>query len=420
MSTFILRLEAGASEGAAAGVGADAVGGTAGGPVGGTAGVTRVAVKDLIDMAGLPTTCGSRAIGTSAAPAAADASCLAGTRAAEAAGAAVIVGKTNLHELAFGVSGVNPWFGTPVNPLDPGRVPGGSSSGSAVAVAAGEADVAFGSDTGGSIRIPAACCGVVGLKTTRGRISLDGVRALAPSLDTVGPMGATVIATALGMQLLEPGFDWRRQPPVSRIGRVRLDAAEWIDRAIDDALASWASASSEGTREVVDVNLPGWEAAAEAVGVILVSEAWSVYRELWEKQAEDLSSDVSQRLEMGSMITPDEVAAAWENARRWAGELTRVLAEVDVLALPVLAEGPPVLQEAHRVGSIRHTAPFNLAGVPALAMPVGGGASAGAVPASLQLVAPAYGDELLLATGLALEDALGSPAGPAGQSSSSS
>src|ERR1700757_3651429 len=126
----------------------------------------RLAVKDLIDIEGVPTTVGSRAVALAAAPAERDAQCMAGARAA----AVTIVGKVNLHELAFGASGVNQYFGTPVNPLDHDRVPGGSSSGSAVAVAAGEADIAYGSDTGGSIRIPAACCGVAGLKTTWGRI----------------------------------------------------------------------------------------------------------------------------------------------------------------------------------------------------------------------------------------------------------
>jgi amidase len=130
----------------------------------------RLVVKDLIDVAGLPTTAGSRAL-AAAATAERDARCLAGARAAGAR----IVGKANLNELAFGASGVNEYFGTPVNPLDPSRVPGGSSSGSAVAVADGEADLAYGSDTGGSIRVPAAFCGIAGLKTTHGRISLDGV-----------------------------------------------------------------------------------------------------------------------------------------------------------------------------------------------------------------------------------------------------
>src|SRR5690349_21521050 len=141
MSTFITRLDA-------AGTG------------------PRVAVKDLIDVEGVPTTAGCRALARTAKPAERDAACLAGLRAAGAR----LVGKANLHELAMLPLGTNPWFGTPVNPLDPALIPGGSSSGSATAVATGEADVALGSDTGGSVRIPAACCGITGLKTSYGRV----------------------------------------------------------------------------------------------------------------------------------------------------------------------------------------------------------------------------------------------------------
>src|SRR5712672_4536471 len=162
----------------------------------------RLAVKDCIDMAGLPTTVGCQLIAEQASPAAADAPVVAAARRAGAR----IVGKTNLTELCWSASGVNPWSGTPPNPLDPRRLPGGSSSGSAAAVAAGEADVALGTDTGGSVRIPAACCGIAGLKTTWGRVPLTGVWPLAPSLDTVGPMAADVAGLIAGMALLEPGF----------------------------------------------------------------------------------------------------------------------------------------------------------------------------------------------------------------------
>src|SRR5262249_31227137 len=125
----------------------------------------RVAIKDLIDVAGLPTTAGSLAVADTAGPAAADAACLAGLRAAIARGEACLAGKVNLHELAYGISGINAAFGTPVNPLDPTLVPGGSSSGSAVAVATGEADVAYGSDTGGGVPDPPPRCGVGGPAT---------------------------------------------------------------------------------------------------------------------------------------------------------------------------------------------------------------------------------------------------------------
>src|SRR6476646_5420340 len=161
----------------------------------------RIAVKDVIDVRGVPTTAGCRAVEKSAVPAALDAACLAGIRAAGAR----IVGKTNLHELALLPIGTNPWFGTPVNPLDPALIPGGSSSGSAVAVATDEADVAIGSDTGGSIRVPSACCGTAGLKTTHGRVPLDGVCPLAPSLDTIGPMAATIAGVTRGIHFFNAG-----------------------------------------------------------------------------------------------------------------------------------------------------------------------------------------------------------------------
>src|SRR6266704_2987731 len=162
----------------------------------------RLAVKDCIDVEGLPTTAGCQVIAEQASPAARDAAVVAAARRAGAR----IVGKTNLTELCWSASGVNPWLGTPENPVDPRRVPGGSSSGSAVAVAAGEADVALGTDTGGSVRIPAACCGIAGLKTTWGRVPLGGVYPLAPSMDTVGPLGADVAGGELGVRLIEPGF----------------------------------------------------------------------------------------------------------------------------------------------------------------------------------------------------------------------
>src|SRR5579859_7635058 len=174
----------------------------------------RLAVKDCIDTEGLPTTAGCQAIAERAAPAGRDAPVVAAARRAGAR----IVGKTSLTELCWSASGVNPWLGTPPNPLDPRRLPGGSSSGSAVAVATGEADVALGTDTGGSVRIPAACCGIAGLKTTWGRVSVKGVYPLAPSLDTVGPLGADLAAVERGMRLIEPGFTaGSGQLPVARV-----------------------------------------------------------------------------------------------------------------------------------------------------------------------------------------------------------
>src|SRR6478672_3239442 len=222
----------------------------------------RLAVKDIIDMVGVLTTGGSRALERKAQPAAADAACLAGARAAGAR----IVGKANLHELATMPIGTNPWFGNPVNPLDPALIPGGSSSGSAVAVANDEADVALGSDTGGSIRVPSACCGTTGLKTTFGRIPLDGVWPLAPSLDTVGPMATTIGGLVLGMQLLEPGFAPASSAAMS-IGRLRTSALPEIETAIDDAL-------SAAELDVATLDWDGMEAGSNCFTLTYFKEIW--------------------------------------------------------------------------------------------------------------------------------------------------
>jgi amidase len=372
MATFILRI--------------DEPGAGPGGP--------RVAVKDLIDVAGTPTTAGSAAVAATATPAAADASCVAAAR----AGGARMVGKTNLHELAFGGTGINPHFGTPVNPLDPTRIPGGSSSGSAVAVAVGDADVAIGTDTAGSIRTPSACCGTVGLKTTRGRIPTAGVRPLAPTLDTVGPMARDLAGIVLGMQLLEPGFT-AEDPPAATVGRVRLPAGARVDpvvdRAVDDLLAA------TGTFGVVDLVLPGWTAAERAGTTVLFAEAWLSNRALYEARADRLGPDVRERFEQGRAIPAAELAAAGAQARRWGHELALVFAGVDVLALPTLPVLPTRLDEPPPDTRTTNV-PVNLAGLPALALPAPTG---GPLPASVQLVGPAGRESLLLATGALLEAA---------------
>jgi amidase len=355
----------------------------------------RVAVKDLIDMAGTPTTAGSRVLADAAVPAARDATCLAGLRQA----GAQVVGKTNLHELALGVTGINPWFGTPVNPLDASLAPGGSSSGSAVAVATGEARVAYGTDTGGSIRIPAACCGVCGLKTTWGRIPVDGVRPLAPSLDTVGPMAADVAGLVAGMRLLEPGFSvpgptWADGPP--RVGRLRVPAAPEVDEAVTEALraTSW---------EVSDVDPDEWLAATGPAGTLLVAEAYRTNSEILSHNATRLSDDVARRLDAGRQVTPAAMMAAARARDRWRAQLTALFARFELLATPTLAILPPKLDQAGELLQGRYTLPVNFAGVPALALPV---RARGTLPASLQLISAWGGEERLLAAGAAAEAAV--------------
>ncbi len=355
----------------------------------------RVAVKDLIDVAGLPTTAGSRAVAEWAQPAAADAVCLAGLRAAEQSGAAILVGKTNLHELAYGISGINGAFGTPVNPVNPARVPGGSSSGSAVAVATWEADIAYGSDTGGSIRIPAACCGVAGLKTTWGRIPLAGVWPLAPSLDTVGPMARDVAGLAAGMALLEPGFTVAPRVP-QVIGRIRLDADPVMDAAVDAALAAAGF-------QARPVTLDGLRPATAAAMTVLDAEAWASDGALAEGAAERIGRDVLARLRQAASITPRALAAAWQQADRWRTALAGLWNRVELLALPTLLGFPPTLDNAREMRHIRGlTSAVNLAGLPAVALPV---PSRGPLPASVQLIGPPGGEEILLAAGAVLQAA---------------
>ncbi|HXF31965.1 MAG TPA: amidase [Solirubrobacterales bacterium] len=358
-------------------------------------GGTAVAVKDIIDMAGFVTTAGCRAIGRGASPAAADAPCLAGLRAAIEGGEARVIGRTNLDELAAGATGVNPWFGTPLNPLDRDRVPGGSSSGSGSAVAAGEAEVAFGTDTGGSVRIPAACCGVVGLKTTRGRIPTEGVVPLSQSLDTVGPLGADIARTVRGMQLLEPGF--APGGPMRAIGRFRApDVDPTIDAAVDRALA-------EAEFEVVEVELPSWGSALEAALRIGLGEGFRNHGAMIAREPELVGERSTAAILMGRELGEHD-AEARVFQRRWGAEFTAALERVEALAWPTLAGFAPPLPDFRSIDSICRTMEVNLTGLPALALPVPTG---GPLPASLQLVGPAGSEERLVATGAVVEAAVG-------------
>jgi amidase len=360
----------------------------------------RVAVKDLIDMAGLPTTAGSRPVADSALPAARDAACLTGLRSAIAAGRARFAGKTNLHELAYGITGINAAFGTPVNPLDPRRMPGGSSSGSAVAVAAGEADIAYGTDTGGSIRIPAACCGIAGLKTTWGRISSDGVRPLARDLDTVGPMARDVAGVAAGLALLEPGFTVAQAAPRT-VGVLRIEADPLVTSAIDGALRT-------AEFDLVPVSVPELDEVITAAITVLNAQAWQANKDLVAAAGDRLGGDVRERLKAGAAITAAQVGAAEAVIARWRETLDTLWRRVDVLAAPSLLGFAPLLDEVHLMWKLRAlTSPVNAAGLPALALPVQlPGRGCGPVPASMQFIGPRNSEEHLLAAGALLEQAI--------------
>lgn len=357
----------------------------------------RLAVKDIIDIAGTPTTGGSRALERIAQPAERDAACLAGARAADAR----IVGKVNLHELAVLPLGTNPWFGTPVNPLDGALIPGGSSSGSAVAVASDEADVAYGSDTGGSVRIPAACCGVAGLKTTHGRVPLDGVWPLAPSFDTIGPLARDLAGVELGMRLLEPGFT-AAAAPAQRIGRLPTTGDPVIEAAVDAALAA-------AGLDVVPIELD-FALGAAAFTAIYFAESWQADHALAESDPDGVGDDIKSMLAMADLFRPSLEEGRGQRAA-WVAAVSALFKDVELVALPTLPLFPPRIDEIPPdpmeliIAISSYTSPFNAAGTPATAQPIP--AQGSSLPASLQLVGPANGEELLLATAKLIESALG-------------
>ena len=357
----------------------------------------RLAVKDLIDVEGVPTTAGCRALADTAQPATKDAACMAGARAAGAR----IVGKTNLTELAMTPIGANPWFGMPVNPLAPDRVPGGSSSGSAAAVGAGEADVAYGTDTGGSVRIPAACCGLAGLKTTFGRVPVEGVWPLGKSLDSVGPLARDLAGIELGMQLLEPGFTVAASAATT-IGRLPTGDDPEIEAAVDAALRAAGF-------EVVVVELDELLGLGDAFATLYFAELWDADHELWERCPEGVGAEATELLTLAPMFA-DGAAAARASADALTASLMKVFEQIELLALPTLPIFAPRLDDPALATSdmvmrlAGYTPLANVTGLPALAMPVPT-ASAG-LPASLQLIGPHRGEELLVATGAVVEAAV--------------
>ena len=353
----------------------------------------RLAVKDCIDVAGVPTTAGCPVVAEMAEPAEIDAAVVASAREAGAR----IVGKTGLTELCWSANGVNHWAGTPTNPRDPRRLPGGSSSGSAVAVATGEADVAFGTDTGGSVRVPAACCGVTGLKTAYGRISVKGVYALAPSLDTVGAMGADVAAVELGMRLLEPGFAAPPAPDALIAGRLTATGLHGgvhpaIDAAVDRALA--AAGVAVARLSALDI-----DAILEAAGVIIDSEGFRVNAYLMQF-LKQLSPHVRRNLERGARLGRADRAAAERARAAVRATLESLLADFPVLVLPTLAGMPPLLGE-RGFALTALTVPASLAGLPALSLPV---PAADQVIASMQVIGGS--EEQVVAFGRVIEAAV--------------
>jgi aspartyl-tRNA(Asn)/glutamyl-tRNA(Gln) amidotransferase subunit A len=349
----------------------------------------RLAVKDLFDTAGLETTYGS-ALFAGHVPR----ETAAAVQAAEAAGYAV-AGKTNLHEFAYGTTSENPHFGTVPNPIAPGRVAGGSSGGSAAALAAGLAEAALGTDSAGSIRIPAACCGVVGHKPTYGLVPLDGCWPLAASFDTAGPMATSVEACEELLRHLAPGFEPRALESLEEVEA----GLTWDDRA-DPGVASAFAAAVERfpRRRRLELPLPD-----ESTYGVFMREAADVHRELFAENAELYGEDVRIKIERCLAVGDAEVDRAARLRDEYRERIAEAVAAVDLVLTPTLpCVAPPVGAGGTgdlrvREALIRFTYPFSLLGWPALALPCG--TAEDGFPASLQIAAPAGHDALVLAAG---------------------
>ena len=344
-----------------------------------------VAIKDVIDIEGHPTQLGSAAF-ADAAPATKNAEIVDRLLANDA----TIVGKTSLHELAYGVTGINKVYGTPQNPNYPRLIPGGSSSGSAVAVAAGLCDAAIGTDTGGSIRVPAACCGVLGLKPTYGRVSRIGLTPAKSSLDCVGPFAKNADVLANVMSAIDARWDDAAASHVGvKIGFLRTDALPEIVEAARQAAQILDS-------KLTDVEVSSFEHAHRAGLTIIARETYSAFGHLLSSGKVDV--EVAKRLARASEISDQVVADAEAVRERFTGEIDHLLDSFDILALPTLAGFPPNVEDARDLQSMVSITslgrPFNLFGHPAIAIPLNAFSDR---PVSLQLVASRGEDEKLIA-----------------------
>ncbi|WP_321793743.1 amidase [Caballeronia sp. J97] len=356
-----------------------------------------IAIKDSIDIAGYPTTAASRALAD--APAAAEHAEVvqrlldAGWR---------IKGKANMHELAFGMTGINDFTGTPKNPQDATRIPGGSSSGSASAVGLGLVDAALGTDTGGSVRGPAACCGVIGLKPTFGRVSRRGVAPIETTLDCVGPFARDMRVLIAAMTAIDPSFDTRSallDASRARVGIVSVIADASIGKAVEYAVHRAGFASCKVELESM--------ADAFAAGLdVINAETWHAFGHLVETGK--IGADLDARLRNASNTTAADLDAAESVRRSFTARVDRALEDVDVLVLPTLPAFPITLEAARAGTSVIAMSslirPFNLSGHPALSLPLP--VEGSPLKAGLQIVGRKGADEKVCAVAVYLEAAL--------------
>jgi len=352
----------------------------------------RLAVKDLFDTAGVRTTYGSVLFAGHVPERTATA-----VERLEAAGYAN-AGKTNLHEFAYGITSHNPHFGDVPNPLDPTRTAGGSSAGNGAALAAGLADAALGSDSGGSIRIPAACCGLAGFKPSHGLVPLDGCFPLAPSFDHAGPMARDVETCTRMLEALVPGFERATAGGLDdlEVGVAWTDLAEPLVRARVEA-----AAERFPRRRRVAFPLP------DRLATVFQREVAESHRGLFPEHADAYGESVRGKLEAAHAVTDADYAAALRRREEYRERAAEAIDGLDLLLTPTLAfVAPPAVRDDRpiRDAVIRLTFPFNALGWPALALPCG--PAEHGLPASVQLVAPAGADARVLAAGARLERAL--------------
>jgi aspartyl-tRNA(Asn)/glutamyl-tRNA(Gln) amidotransferase subunit A len=351
-----------------------------------------VSVKDLFDIAGLPTTAASKVRAGHVATA--DAPAVARLRAA----GAIIVGKTNLHEFAFGTTSEDSAFGPSRNPHDPSRSPGGSSGGSAISVATGMALASLGTDTGGSIRIPAGACGVVGLKPRFGEVPCEGVVPLSRTLDHAGPLvrsvrDAWILFDVLRGAAREPD-GWQPRPEPLTLGVPRRYFLDRLDPEIDALFAEAIERARRGGHRVRDVDIPHADLVATVYLHTVLADAAAYHAPLLDSRGQDYAPAVRLRLEMGRYVLAEDYVRAQQARDRLRASVDRALDGVDALALPTLPIPAPTLgaesvqmgdaREPTRSAMLRLTQLFNLTGHPAISIPMG--TTTDGLPGGMQLV----------------------------------
>ena len=348
-----------------------------------------VAVKDLFDTAGLTTTYGSAIFRDHVPGRSAEA-----VGRLEAAGYAN-VGKTNLHEFAWGITSENPHFGDVPNPIAPDRVAGGSSGGSAAAIAAGLVELALGTDSGGSIRIPAACCGVAGFKPSYGRVPLEGCFALAPSFDHAGPLARDVAGCARLFAALDPTFVPSELPSLDDVEV----GVTWTGRA-DPLVRERVEAAAAHFPHARPLELP----LDESFYDVFRREAAEVHAPLWRGHRRLYGANVAAKVEQAMQVTDAAYQAGLRGREIYRERMAEAMVPVDLMVAPTLEMvAPPtgIGDLALRDRMIRLTYPFNAIGAPALALPCGPAEEG--LPASIQVIGRPGDDALVLAASAMLE-----------------